>query len=296
MNSFPRGFRLLAGALAFVAVSCTSPAPLRVGAKNTSEQHIVGEIIAQHLEAKLGRAVERQFGLAGSVIAHESLISGQADLYVEDPVSAITEVLRQELATDPEANLNICRIQYSQMFQAEWLNPLGYTRKTVIAVRKDLAAELKITSLSGLVSAVDRGIKMAAVRDFSTRADGFGALQASYNLHLKDGPRFGLSAKELFQWLDQKQVDFVATDSTSGFLSAGQYVVLEDDKLTFPPSAPNIVTRKDALAQNPGLLEALKPLAGKFDQAAIQRLTAEVDLKGRSAAGVAKEWLASHKL
>jgi len=295
MKSSPCGL-LLAATIAFFSLACSGPGPLRVGAKNTTEQQILGEIVAQHLEAKMGRTVERQFGLANSQIAHESLISGQADVLIEDPVSAITEVLRQELAADPEANLNICRSQYSQAFQAEWLDPLGYSRRTAVAMRRTSADEMKVTALGGLSALKDRSFKMAAVREFNTRADGFRALQATYDIHLSDGPRFGGSAKELFQMLDQKQVDFVATDSTTGFLSQPQYLTLDDDRFAFPPSAPNIVTRKDALERTPGLREALKPLGGKIDHDAIRQMCSEVEAKGRPAADVAREFLQRKKL
>ena len=41
-----------------------------VGSKNFTEQLILGELVAQHLEARTGLPVERRFFLAGTYICH----------------------------------------------------------------------------------------------------------------------------------------------------------------------------------------------------------------------------------
>ena len=50
-------------------------APIRVGSKNFTEQVVLGEIIAQHLEHRLHQSVERSLNLGGTLLAHQALLT-----------------------------------------------------------------------------------------------------------------------------------------------------------------------------------------------------------------------------
>ncbi len=65
--------------------ACAPPRPDYpvIGAKNFTEQVVLGELLAQHIEAKTGMKVERRFYLAGSYICNQALIAGRIDSYVE---------------------------------------------------------------------------------------------------------------------------------------------------------------------------------------------------------------------
>ncbi len=47
-----------------------------VGSKNFTEQVLLGEILAQQIERRLGVTVERQLNLGGTLLAHEALVQG----------------------------------------------------------------------------------------------------------------------------------------------------------------------------------------------------------------------------
>jgi osmoprotectant transport system permease protein len=56
--------------------------PIVVGSKNFTEGRLLGELLAQRLEAE-GFTVERRLGLGGTLICYQALTSGEIDLYVE---------------------------------------------------------------------------------------------------------------------------------------------------------------------------------------------------------------------
>ncbi len=56
---------------------------------------VLGELLAQHIEAVTGLKVERRFYLAGSYICNQSLIAGRIDSYVEYTGTALTAILKQ---------------------------------------------------------------------------------------------------------------------------------------------------------------------------------------------------------
>ena len=94
----------LAATLALAALGlegCSgSPEAIRVASKNFTEQVVLGEIIAQHLEHKLGRKVERQLNLGGTLLAHRALANGEIDLYPEYTGTALAAVLKEPVDGD----------------------------------------------------------------------------------------------------------------------------------------------------------------------------------------------------
>ncbi len=73
-----------------------------IGSKNFTEQVILGEILAQQIEAKTDLKVKRQFNLGGTFICHEAVKVGQIDGYVEYTGTAWTAILKQQPITDPK--------------------------------------------------------------------------------------------------------------------------------------------------------------------------------------------------
>src|SRR3984885_10903858 len=82
-----------------VLCGCAPPRSSRVviGAKNFTEQVVLGELLAQEIEAVTGQRVERRFYLAGSYICQQALVSGRIDGYVEYSGTALTAILKQPL-------------------------------------------------------------------------------------------------------------------------------------------------------------------------------------------------------
>src|SRR6202795_83442 len=93
-------------ALCLSLVGCSPPRPNHpvIGAKNFTEQVILGELLAQEIEAKSGLHVERRFYLAGSYIANQALIAGRIDAYVEYTGTALTAILKQRPDAHPQVS------------------------------------------------------------------------------------------------------------------------------------------------------------------------------------------------
>ena len=56
-------------ALALLCAGCAHEPRIRVGSKNFSEQLVLGEIVAQHLENRLHGHVSRKLDLGGTLLA-----------------------------------------------------------------------------------------------------------------------------------------------------------------------------------------------------------------------------------
>jgi len=95
-----------------------------IGAKNFTEQVVLGELLAQEIEAKSGLKVERRFYLAGSYICQQALVAGRIDGYVEYTGTALTAILKQPVDRDPQSALATVRRLYASRFDIDVAAPL----------------------------------------------------------------------------------------------------------------------------------------------------------------------------
>ena len=77
--------------------ACKNPqrSGIVIGSKFFTEQVILAELLAQHIEARTGIPVERKTNLGGTLLLHKALLAGQIDLYVEYTGTALTAVLNE---------------------------------------------------------------------------------------------------------------------------------------------------------------------------------------------------------
>jgi glycine betaine/choline ABC-type transport system substrate-binding protein len=264
--------------------SCNSKKPIIVGSKNETEEMLLGEIVAQHLEHRLARPVERRSGLGNTAILYQSLLSGEVGVYPEYTGLIESEILKEQANSDPQIVLTRVRGQMDMM-QIEVLDPLGFDNPSAMVIRAQGAEQ--IASLSDAAKVTKRW-KLGIPYGFQSRSDGFQEL-ASYRLPL-DSPQT-LDPKQLFAALAKGEVDMIATRATDGHLTS-EWKILADDQKVFPPYQACLLVRKDLIAAEPGLRAALAELSGKIHADTMQKLNAQVDISNRPLATVASEFLA----
>lgn len=281
---------LLGCVIAFVLVAaCSSKRHIVVGSKNFTEQVIVGEIIAQHLENRLHQSVERKLNLGGTLLAHQALLAKDIDLYPEYTGTAFTNILKRSGVTDPVVVFDRVRTEYSSGFRVEWLDPLGFENTFAMTVRSDDASKRHLESLSDAANDPD-GFTLGAGYEFATRPDGFATLNGAYTIRWNAAPK-SMDLGLLYTALLQNKVSMIAGSTTDGMLARKDFRVLKDDKQAFPPYQACILVRAEALSANPNLKQALSELSGKFSNATMQQLNYAVDVDHKEVAAVAKEFL-----
>jgi osmoprotectant transport system substrate-binding protein len=260
-----------------------------VGSKNFSEQALLGEIVAQQLEARTHREVTRRFYLAGSYICQQALLAGRMDLYVEYTGTALTAILHDPLEADPKAVYERVRTEYQRRFGLEVLPSLGFNNTFAIVVRGEDARRLHLKTISD-AAPFAHDWRAGFGYEFMERPDGFRGLAQTYGLSFAEAPRI-LDLGLLYRALLEKQVDIVAGNSTDGLLAARDLTMLADDKRYFPPYEAVPVVRPDAWARFPEMRAALLELAGKINDEEMRRMNYEVDGEHRDIADVAREFL-----
>jgi len=272
-----RSLSLVLFLTAMLAPACRAPGntKITIGSKFFTEQVILAELLAQHIEAKTGISVDRKTNLGGTLLVHKALEAGQLDLYVEYTGTALTAVLNEAPQGDSNAVYHRVKQLYSERFHFEVTEPLGFENTFAMVIRSDDARNLhlqKISDIAPLASTWRVGVGY----EFLERPDGFRGWSERYNLFFAGTPKV-MDLGLIYRALVDHQVDIVAGNSTDGLIDSLGLVALEDDRHYFPPYDAVPVVRQSTLARFPQLRAALADLAGKLTPADIRRLNYAVD-------------------
>jgi osmoprotectant transport system permease protein len=260
---------------------------IAVGSKDFTEQVILGELLAQAIEGKTGLQVVRRFDLGGN-LAHDALVAGELDLYVEYTGTALLAILKGKPLTDPQEVYRRVKGEYADRFKLEWTEPLGFNNTFAILVRGEDAKKLGLKTITN-AARISAQWRAGFGQDFMSRADGFPGFARTYGFHFREIREMDLSLT--YRALAEKQVDLIAGNSTDGLISRYGLAQLEDDLRYFPPYDAVPVARQAILKKYPELRVVLKQLGGTLTVDEMRKLNYAVDGEKRQPRDVAREFL-----
>jgi len=296
----------IAGALALLAATAFLPAAshsgpaarvelpgsgetVTVGSKDFTESMILGEILAQMLEAD-GFSVTRQFELGGN-LAHNALLAGRIDVYPEYTGTAFTAILQNDPSTDPDEVYRQTTEQYRERFNLAVSPSLGFANDFAILVRAETAARYRLRTISDAVP-VSRDWQAGFGQDFMSRADGYPGFVQTYGFQFVRQPR-EMDLALTYRALAAGELDIIAGNSTDGLIDLLGLVQLEDDRRYFPPYQAVFISTARA---EPLLRTAFERLAGRITTGAMRQMNNAVDVERRRVQTVAREWITSSGL
>ena len=288
-------FALIAAfALCFSSCRSSRPARITIGSKFFTEQVILAELLAQHIEARTGIPVVRKTNLGGTLLVHKALEAGDLDLYVEYTGTALTAVLNETPSGDSSSVYNRVKQLYSDRFHFEVTEPLGFENTFAMVIRGDDAKNLHLRAISDIAPIAPKW-RAGVGYEFLERPDGFRALTGLYELHFAGQPHV-MDLGLIYRALLDHQVDIVAGNSTDGLIDALGLFALADDRHYFPPYDAVPVVRQSTLARFPQLRSALADLAGKLSASDMRHLNYSVDALHQDPVSVVRQFRSSKSL
>jgi len=263
---------------------------VKVGTKNFTEQLILGEMMAQVIEAKTDLYVEKRFNLGGTMICHGALVNGEIDLYAEYTGTGLTAILKHAVITNPEKAFYYVTKTYHERFNLQWLKPFGFNNTYAITVRSLDAAQNGWNTISDLKESANNLIA-GFTAEFAERPDGYPGLRQAYTLQFGDVRDFDPAL--MYDAIRNNEVDVICAFATDGRIAAYHLKPLKDDRNFFPPYYAAPVVREEVLKTYPELENALSLFGGLIDDTTMQRLNFEIDGKKRETAKVVEEFLKS---
>jgi osmoprotectant transport system substrate-binding protein len=277
--------------LAFLLCSCAPSHSDRivVGSKNFTESLMLGELVAQEIEARTHLKVERRFYLAGTYICQQAMLSGRIDIYPEYTGTALTAILKQKVGSDRTDVYQRVRKEYEARLGLTLGPPFGFNNTFAMEIRGEDARRLNLKTLSQAAAYVPHW-RAGFGYEFMERPDGYAGLAAAYGLHFAAPPRI-MDLGLLAPALKDRQIDLAAGNATDGLIPVFDLFVLEDDRHYFPPYEAVAVVRQQTLRQHPEVAQALADLGNKITDQEMQKLNYALDGEHRDAKDVAREFL-----
>jgi len=291
-------FTRLAGCMAAIALlsAQAQAAPLVLATKSFTEQHILSAMTVQYLQKK-GFQVTPQTNIA-TVISRNAMINKQVDMTWEYTGTSLIIFNHINKRMSPEESYATVK-QLDAKLGLVWLKPADMNNTYAFAMQRKRAEAENINTMSEMVAKIehirktdpDNNWMLGLDLEFAGRSDGMKPLQQAYQMEL-DRPQIRqMDPGLVYNAIRDGFVDAGLVYATDGRVKGFDLKVLKDDKGFFPSYAVTPVVRKDTLAANPGLEEALNTLSGLLNNEAITTLNAKVDIEHQTPQQVARDFL-----
>lgn len=271
------------------------PKKLVVAGKLGAEPEIIINMYKELIEDESDIKVEVKPNFGKTSFLYEALKSGSIDIYPEFTGTITSSLLNEDVgkvSNDPAEVYELARDKIYEQDDLAFLSPSKFQDTYAIAVREDFAEENNIEKVSDLKKVEDSAVAGFTL-EFNDREDGNKGLKSLYDLNLEVKT---MEPALRYTAIGNKSIDITDVYSTDSQIITNKLKVLEDDKKLFPPYQAAPLLRSETLEKYPELEEILNKLAGKITSEEMTQMNYEVDVEGRSANEVAKEYLIKENL
>ncbi len=292
--------RLLIGtAFAFTLTAATASADVVVSSKIDTEGGVLGNIILAVLNANNIKTVDR-VQLGATPVVRKAITAGEVDIYPEYTGNAafFFEKADDPVWKDAAKGYEAAKKLDYDANKIVWLTPSPANNTWAIGLRKEVADENKLKTLSDFGKYVSGGGKvvLAASSEFVNSAAALPAFQTTYGFTLKQDQLITLSGGDTAATIaaaanQTNGANAAMVYGTDGGIAPSGLVVLEDDKSVQPVYQPTPIIREAVLKENPQIEELLKPVFEKLDLVTLQDLNGRVQVGGEPAKAVAEDFL-----
>lgn len=234
----------------------SSKVPITVGSKLDPEAQLLGEMYVLLLQ-KAGYTVNPKLALGQTPTVFNALKSGAIDLYPEFTGTGLN-ILGVKSAFNPNKDYQTVKNGFEQQYHITWLDPAPLNDGYALCTSQSESQKLGVTNLSQLAPRVPQ-------LTLATQSDGvpfFDDLKATYG--------FNTNSFKTVKKVDYS-IGFTAVSSgaanvtecytTDGTVKTQNFIFLTDDKHGFTEFHPSPIVRDSTLQSDPGIKNALNPLA-----------------------------------
>lgn len=290
---------LVGAAIALAAVTMTANAQVVVSSKIDTEGGVLGHIIQSVLNANdIGTTDRIQLG--GTPVVRKAIIAGEIDIYPEYTGNAgfFFEKADDPVWKDAAKGFELAKKLDYEANKIVWLSPAPANNTWAIALRKDVAEQNKLATLSDFGKYISGGgaVILAASSEFVNSAAALPAFQTTYGFTLKPEQLITLSGGDTAATIaaaanQTNGANAAMVYGTDGGIAPSGLVVLEDDKAVQPVYQPAPIIREAILKEFPQIEQLLRPVFEKLDLVTLQELNGRVQVGGEPAKSVAEDFL-----
>lgn len=266
---------------------------ISIGSKDYTEQAILGNMIADLIEAKTDIKVNRRLDLGGTQVCFGALQAEDIDMYIEYSGTAYTDTLKHTPISDMDLVYKTVKSEFKELYDIEVLKQMNFNNTYVLAVTQETAEEYQLETISDFAK-IANTMKSGTVFEFSNREDGLSGLQKAYGF--KMGETFTLDGAPRYTALVNGEVDVIDAFATDGLIKKFGLTTLIDDKEFFPPYYAMPIVRGETLEEYPEIVPILEELGAVLTDEVMIELNYKVDELRESPEKVAKDFLRSNDM
>ncbi|HEP1779894.1 TPA: ABC transporter permease/substrate-binding protein [Streptococcus suis] len=263
---------------------------LVIAGKLGAEPEIIINMYKLLIEDQTDIKVEIKPNFGKTSFLYEALKSGSIDIYPEYTGTITSTLLKNspmDLSTNPEEVYTYAKEAILGQDGLMYLAPMAFQNTYALAVTEDYAQKNGIEKISDLAKVQQTAVAGFSL-EFNDREDGNIGLKNLYNLQLNVKT---MEPALRYEAIKNGDVQIVEAFSTDSKVVTYKLKILEDDKQLFPPYQAAPLLSKETLEKYPELEQVLGVLAGNISTEEMTRMNYAVDVEGKSAEQVAREYL-----
>ncbi len=268
---------------------------LVIAGKLGAEPEILINMYKLLIEDRTDIKVEIKPNFGKTSFLYEALKSGSIDIYPEYTGTITSTLLKNspmDLSTNPEEVYTYAKEAILEQDGLMYLAPMAFQNTYALAVTEDYAQKNGIEKISDLAKVQQTAVAGFSL-EFNDREDGNIGLKNLYNLQLNVKT---MEPALRYEAIKNGDVQIVEAFSTDSKVVTYKLKILEDDKQLFPPYQAAPLLSKETLEKYPELDQVLGALAGKISTEEMTQMNYAVDVEGKSAEQVAREYLEQEEL
>ncbi|HEM4571368.1 TPA: ABC transporter permease/substrate-binding protein [Streptococcus suis] len=263
---------------------------LVIAGKLGAEPEILINMYKLLIEDRTDIKVEIKPNFGKTSFLYEALKSGSIDIYPEYTGTITSTLLKNssmDLSTNSDEVYTYAKEAILEQDGLVYLAPMAFQNTYALAVTEDYAQKNGIEKISDLAKAQQTAVAGFSL-EFNDREDGNIGLKNLYNLQLNVKT---MEPALRYEAIKNGDVQIVEAFSTDSKVVTYKLKILEDDKQLFPPYQAAPLLSKETLEKYPELEQVLGVLAGNISTEEMTQMNYAVDVEGKSAEQVAREYL-----
>ncbi|HEL1737669.1 TPA: ABC transporter permease/substrate-binding protein [Streptococcus suis] len=263
---------------------------LVIAGKLGAEPEILINMYKLLIEDRTDIKVEIKPNFGKTSFLYEALKSGSIDIYPEYTGTITSTLLKNssmDLSTDSEEVYTYAKEAILEQDGLVYLAPMAFQNTYALAVTEDYAQKNGIEKISDLAKVQQTAVAGFSL-EFNDREDGNIGLKNLYNLQLNVKT---MEPALRYEAIKSGNVQIIEAYSTDSKVVTYKLKILEDDKRLFPPYQAAPLLSKETLEKYPELEQVLGVLAGNISIEEMTQMNYAVDVEGKSAEQVAREYL-----
>ncbi|WIV66402.1 glycine betaine ABC transporter substrate-binding protein [Natrialbaceae archaeon AArc-T1-2] len=280
-----------------------------IGSKDFTEQHVLGQLAIEAIEANTDLGVADETGLGGTIPNFEALDAGEIDLYWEYTGTMWLAIPPEQdgIIEDPDELYEEASEIMDEQHDVAVLEKAPLNNTYQILATSEWHDEHGVETLSEFAEFADDGdvedTDLVLGPEFQEREDdGWPGLIEHYDfseaaIETLDDNTETVNEDVVYAAIgEEDQGDIGMGFATDPRIPLYDLQILEDDESFFPTYNAAPMVRNDTLDDHPEIADALEEIPPLLDNDTISELNMEVAEEGRSASAVATEFLDEHDL